>query len=283
MIRVLQPGDEAALESFLAPRALTSMFLRSNARAAGLVDRGEPMQATYAAAFAEDRIVAVAAHCWNGNLILQSPSDLGAVAREALRASGRGLTALSGPWDQVLRARDELGLADRPTITRDRDALFDLDLSALRVPPEKSGVECRRPEDSELPGCAEWRYAYMIETGFGEASPALRAAAYQNVDLTHELGNDFVLVEDGQLVAYSAFNARLPEIVQVGGVWTPPALRGRGHARRVVAGSLLAARAQGTGRAVLFTFEKNLAAIRAYQALGFRHAGDYGLIFFSSS
>ena len=46
MVRVLQPGDEAALEKFLAPRALTSMFLRSNARAAGLVDRGEPLQGT---------------------------------------------------------------------------------------------------------------------------------------------------------------------------------------------------------------------------------------------
>lgn len=282
MIRVLQPGDEALLEEFLTPLALTSMFLRSNARAAGLVDRGEPMQATYAAAFEGERIVAVAAHCWNGNLIFQAPTDLGAVAREALRASGRGLTALSGPWEQVLRARDELGLVDRPTITRSRDALFDLDLSALRLPPEKPGVECRRPESLELPGCAEWRYAYMIETGFGEASPALRAAAYQNVDLTHELGNDFVLVEHGRLVAYSAFNARLPEIVQVGGVWTPPLLRGRGHARRVVAGSLLAARAQGVKRAVLFTFETNLAAVKAYEPLGFRLVGDYGLIFFRS-
>ena len=282
MIRVLQPGDEDALETFLAPRALTSMFLRSNALAAGLLDRGESMQATYAAAFEEGRIVAVAAHCWNGTLILQSPRDGLAVAREALRASGRKLTALAGPWEQVLHAREELGLAMRPTITEDRDALFELDLPALRVP-QSPGVECRRPEQAELKLCAEWRYAYMIETGFGVASPSLRAAAYESVDLTHQLGNDFVLVKDGQLVAYSAFNARLPEIVQVGGVWTPPALRGRGHARCVVAGSLLAARAQGASRAVLFTFEHNLAAIRAYQALGFRRAGDYGLIFFSSS
>ena len=280
MIRVLQPGDEAALEEFLAPRALTSMFLRSNARAAGLVDRGKPRQATYAAAFAEGRIVAAAAHCWNGILILQAPCEVAAVAREALRASGRKLTALSGPWEQVLCARTELGLESKPTITADRDALFELDLSELRMPPPHPGVEWRRPALSELKACAEWRYAYMIETGFGEASPALRAAAYESVDHLHELGDDFVLVENGQLVAYSAFNARLPEIVQVGGVWTPPPLRGRGHARRVVAGSLQAARAQGVKRAVLFTFETNLAAVKAYQSLGFLLAGDYGLIFF---
>jgi RimJ/RimL family protein N-acetyltransferase len=280
MIRVLQPGDEAALEEFLAPRALTSMFLRSNARAAGLVDRGGPRQATYAAAFDGDRIVAVAAHSTNGILILQAPGEVAAVAREALRASGRKLTALSGPWEQVLRARAELGLESQATITGDRDALFELSLSELREPPPRLAQECRQPLPAELPACAEWRYAYMIETGFGEPSPGLRAAAFESVDQLHERGDHFVLVEDGQLVAYSAFNARLPEIVQVGGVWTPPALRGRGHARRVVAGSLVAARAQGATRAVLFTFETNLAAIRAYESLGFTRAGDYGLMFF---
>ena len=282
MVRVLQPGDEAALEKFLAPRALTSMFLRSNARAAGLVDRGEPLQGTYAAAFEDGEVVAVAAHSSNGILILQAPRDLAAVAREALRASGRALTGLSGPWEQVQRARAELGIEGRPTLTRERDALFELDLAALVAPPERAGLECRRPLAAELPACAEWRYAYMIETGFGEPSPALRAAAYQLVDQHHQRSSHFVLLEDGALVAYSAFNARLPEMVQVGGVWTPPALRGRGHARRVVAGSLLAARAEGAARAVLFTFETNLPAIRAYQALGFRRAGDYGLMFFSS-
>ena len=49
-LRLLRPGDEAALDTFLALHADTSMFLRSNARSAGLADRGEPMQATYVAA-----------------------------------------------------------------------------------------------------------------------------------------------------------------------------------------------------------------------------------------
>lgn len=40
-IRVLQPGDEAALEAFLLPRIDSSMFLVGNLRAAGLDDNGE--------------------------------------------------------------------------------------------------------------------------------------------------------------------------------------------------------------------------------------------------
>src|SRR5204863_106038 len=57
-----------------------------------------------------------------------------------------------------------------------------------------------------------------------------------------------------------------------------PELRGRGYARSVVAGSLLAARKQGIARAVLFADPANAAARRAYLSLGFRIVGDYGLV-----
>ena len=62
VVRMLQPGEEVALDGFLARYPDTSMFLRSNARAGGLLDRGEPMQATYVAAMEEGAITAVAAH-----------------------------------------------------------------------------------------------------------------------------------------------------------------------------------------------------------------------------
>jgi predicted GNAT family acetyltransferase len=65
--------------------------------------------------------------------------------------------------------------------------------------------------------------------------------------------------------------------VQIGGVWTPPPLRSRGHARAVVGGSLLLARAQGMRRSVLFTGEDNVAALRSYERLGYVRAGRFGL------
>ena len=88
-----------------------------------------------------------------------------------------------------------------------------------------------------------------------------------------------MLEVSGAPVAYQQFNAMLPDVVQVGGVWTPPALRGRGYARAVVAGSLLAARGDGVRRAVLFTGDENVPARRAYAALGFERVGDWGLLF----
>jgi len=88
----------------------------------------------------------------------------------------------------------------------------------------------------------------------------------------------WVLEVEGALVAYTGFNARLPDMVQVGGVYTPPELRGRGYARCVVAGALQSALSTGASRAVLFTPESNLPARCAYESVGFEVVGDYGLI-----
>src|SRR2546426_9274688 len=85
------------------------MFLRSNARSAGLTDRGQPMQATYVAALEGGRIAGIAAHCWNGMVLVQAPEGghAAAAALEAVRRSGRTVTGFSGPWDQVVAARSE--------------------------------------------------------------------------------------------------------------------------------------------------------------------------------
>ena len=90
----------------------------------------------------------------------------------------------------------------------------------------------------------------------------------------------WVLTLGDQIVAMTGFNAMARGIAQVGGVYTPPALRGRGYARAAVAASLKLAREQGAVRSVLFTAETNLAAQRAYTALGYQVAGDFGLVLY---
>src|SRR5438105_3310697 len=87
------------------------MFLRSNARAAGLVDRGEPLQATYVTALEAGAVVGVVAHCWNGMVLVQAPAQVAALARDAVRRSGRAVTGFSGPWTPVVSAREGGGLA----------------------------------------------------------------------------------------------------------------------------------------------------------------------------
>jgi len=96
-LRLLRPGDEAALDTFLARHADTSMFLRSNARSAGLTDRGQPMQATYVAALEGGRIAGVAAHCWNGMVLVQAPEG------PRRRGGARGSAALRPHGDRLFR------------------------------------------------------------------------------------------------------------------------------------------------------------------------------------
>ncbi len=139
-------------------------------------------------------------------------------------------------------------------------------------------LRCRHPEERELELLTEWRVCFSIEALGATDGPELRAASRADVRLLHQRGADWLLLAGDAPVSYSIFNAMLPEIVQIGGVWTPPELRGRGYARAVVAGSLLAARKQGVARAVLFADPLNASAKRAYLALGFRIVGDYGLV-----
>lgn len=84
-----------------------------------------------------------------------------------------------------------------------------------------------------------------------------------------------------QPVAMSAFNAVLPEIVQIGGVFVPRRLRNRGYARLAVAQHMVEARARGVQRAVLFAASE--AAVRAYRAIGFQPAAAISLVLFDGA
>jgi GNAT superfamily N-acetyltransferase len=281
-IRVLGPDDGAALEAFLVRHADSSLFLRSNSRAAGLVDEGRPFQATYVGAFVDGGLEGVAAHCWNGNVLVQAPRHLDAVVRAAVARSGRAVEGFNGPWAQVCAARRALDMADRPAAMDSRDGLYALALADLVRPPlfDAPDVRCRRTGAEDLARMAEWRVAYSIEILGAQDGDRLRAESREDIERQHAGGAAFVLEHAGGPVAFSAFNARLPDVVQIGGVFTPPALRSRGYARAVVAGSLVLVAAEGVARAVLFTGDENPAAQRAYGAIGFRRVGDYGLVLF---
>jgi GNAT superfamily N-acetyltransferase len=284
ILRVLGPGDEPLVEAWLGPRLDSSLFLLGNLRAAGLEDTGATYSATWVAALECGAIAGVAAHCWNGVLLVQARRELGDLARAVLAASGRPLAGLSGPRDQVVSVRGSLGLADAPAALDHEAELFSLDLDALVAPASlaRGDVACAPPSADELPLLVEWRIAYAVETLGAVSGDGLRTTCADEVGRLAEEGNAFVLREAGVPVAFSGFNARLRDVVQVGGVYTPPALRGRGFARAVVAGSLLRVRDEGVGRAVLFTERENVAARRAYLALGFRVVGDYGMVLFET-
>jgi predicted GNAT family acetyltransferase len=283
-IRILQPGDEAALEAFLLPRIESSMFLLGNMRTAGLVDGGQPYQGTYAAAFADGQITGVVAHYWNGILIPQAPQHLAALCAAAVEASGRAIRGLIGPREQVTAAQEALGISDEALQAAaqldDCEKLYVLPLADLVVPAELQAgqVRGRRMEARDLNLLTGWRAAYSLETLGDQDGPKLRKGVRASLERSLQEGRTWVLEAQGQPVATSSFNTAIAEAVQVGGVWTPPALRSRGYGRAAVAASLLDARAEGAKTAILFTGEDNVPAQKAYEGLGFRHVGEFRLI-----
>ena len=279
--RLLKPPDRPTVTRFLEAHAPITMFLRSNLAAVGLVDGPERFQGTWAGAFDGTELVGVATLFWNGMLNVAAPAPLGLAlaARAAVAGAPRKLEGLIGPWQQIVGARHALGLHGRAMRLCKKDELYLLALDALVVP-DFGGRTVRRAVAGDVPVLARWRRDYGIET-LGDAPDIPETNALREVETAIAAARTWVVCEDDVPAAMTTFNATTGDSVQVGGVFTPEAARGRGLARIAVAGSLRDARAEGARTAVLFTGEDNHPARRAYRALGFAVVGDYGMIFFA--
>jgi ribosomal protein S18 acetylase RimI-like enzyme len=256
------------------------MFLLGNLRVAGLSDKGQTYEGTYVGAFEGGEAVGVVAHYWNGNLVLQAPAHLDALCRIAVETSGRPLRGLLGPDAQVAEARKSAGLNEAQVQLDERETLYRLPLADLVVPEGlRSGrLRGRLIEPHDLDVVTAWQVEFSVESLGADESPQLWEQCRVGVQRSIGQKRTWILEDDDGPVACSSFNAAIREAVQVGGVWTPPKLRNRGFARAVVAASLLDARAGGAVLAILFTGVENVAAQRAYEALGFDGLGAYRVV-----
>jgi RimJ/RimL family protein N-acetyltransferase len=214
-------------------------------------------------------------------LLLQAPEAAPTLVTAALQASGRPATGLIGPREQVDAVRPLF--AERQTKFDSPDILFALRMSELKLPPPLAAKELvtRAPKPAEFDLIASWRAAYEEELFDTPATPEARARHLESTPSSVDAGETWVAERNGELVAMTALNARLPECIQVGGVYCPPALRRRGYARAAVAGHLLHYANNGVERAILFTGEDNVAQ-RAYRAIGFESIGTFGLLMFAA-
>ena len=273
MIREAGPEDRALLEALLLRRIDGAMFPLSNLRTQG-VGRGD----FPAADFRASRFWLVGGQGVVGvnrrgmvMPLLEGGADL-----SGLRAAMAGclVSGAVGPVACVRQVLAALGLDGLPArLDRDEPG-FALDLAALRVP-DAAGAVLVPASDAWRDVLVAWRAAYHGDVLGTVGRQAQDRAAEEIAGYIAE-GSHRVLLRDGQPVAMTGFNARLAEIVQVGGVYTPPALRGRGHAKAAVALHLAEARDAGVGRAVLFAASE--AAARAYLGIGFQPSLEFALV-----
>lgn len=278
MIRKAAQDDWPAIQAFLAPRAATSMFLSGNLRDHGLNSTGHPKATTVWLSEEGGGIRNVFGYAEAGYFVFEAPDftpDLAAPLRRIL--AGRRLIGLNGELGQAQAVMAALGLAAGDAGAPMDLPHFRLALEQLEMP---SGQAVIRPmEAGDIPLLEEWRHGYDVEI-FGSADlPESRSRSGTGVTDLAASGRGRILEADGCPVAMTAFNAVLPDIVQVGGVFTPPELRGRGFARRAVALHLAEARAAGVKEAILFA--SGSSASRAYEAIGFARIGSYRVLDFA--
>ncbi|MCX7300793.1 MAG: GNAT family N-acetyltransferase [Rhodobacterales bacterium] len=268
-----QPSDQSAIMLFLRRHLETSLFPIANLIAHGMTgghDRamrfwldGRPIRGLIGKTEA-------------GMIMPQWPLCM---MPDLTPLSGFTAIGLIGDAEQVRRLGSALGLSDAPTQLAADEPLFTLTLTDLLTPPHDPALALHPLTAAPLDLLRDWRCAYLQET---TGTPADKAPAIAAQDIDSYIANDShrVLLRDGIPVAMTGFNARLPDTVQIGGVWTPPALRGQHLARTALALHLTEARAAGVSRAILFAASKSAA--RAYCAIGFRQIGTLNVTLFDA-
>jgi predicted GNAT family acetyltransferase len=261
------PADRPAIEAFLRPHAEYAMFPLNNLARYGMTS-GHPYALTLWTRTSDGQITDVLALTDAGMVMPFLPSRDYAAAAQALR--GRQVSGMSGRRDDVRGVEAACALTHAPRTLDHDEPHFLLHLTDLVVPPGPGHIVPL----AQAPAAAvrAWMLDYQLHTlnTPADQAPERMQAAYANYTA---LGSHVVLMEAGTPLAMTGFNAQIPDIVQLGGVYTPPPLRGQGHARRAVAMHLAQT---GAARAVLFS--ASAAAARAYQAVGFRQIGDWTLM-----
>ena len=280
MLQRAAKADLSAIQAFLAPRVASSMFLSGNLQDYGLSqdrDDDHPKSMTLWFTTAQGRVTNVLGYARSGYFIFEAPdftADLSAKLRQVLQ--GRVLRGLNGVASQLGELVNALDLPLDQAVMDEVEPHYRLELSRLAVP--QGTGDLRRATEADLDFLTSWRMASEVEVLGGRDTEENRAYARASLQEILTADRLRILQVDGVPVAMTNFNAALPSIVQVGGVFTPPELRGQGYARRAVALHLAEACAAGIREAILFA--ANPAASRAYEAIGFVQIGEYRIVNF---
>lgn len=103
-----------------------------------------------------------------------------------------------------------------------------------------------------------------------EAAPADAIPAREQLERTAGEGRYSFWIDDGRPVSMAGIVRSLRTCAAIAGVYTPPALRGRGYAGSVTAAVLERIYAEGRTTACLYTDLSNPFSNRCYAKIGFK-------------
>jgi predicted GNAT family acetyltransferase len=281
MISDISESDVPAVKAFLERVPETSLFLLSNIRAFG-TRLSESMYSGNLKGIKENgEFVAVFCLTRGGSLLAQAAGriDLAADIVAASRKERIPLRGVLGEWD-VARAIWDLWRADgsvAETIAS-REVMYRLTLDQMRCSGQLTPLAVRMMGPSDHDQWEQLSADFLNEVGLptlGERDQRM-AAFIRSVGLGHWWGG----FDGDRLVSMMGIIALHERTAQIGGVFTPVAVRRRGYSRAVLAQLLNdAKRVHHIERIFLFTGEENTAARTLYESVGFERFGHFGLFF----
>ncbi|SMP20217.1 GNAT family N-acetyltransferase [Shimia sagamensis] len=272
--RAVTEADLGWIEPFLRDHVQSSMFLLGNLEQHGLGSDAPRGLKIWALDSGRQGILGVTNE---GMVLPQAPmmtddelSQLGPIFDE------RSLMGCCGEAAQVAQILAIPEVRAQKLVSHDTQPHFVMSLEDLRLP-EIGGLTLVPLEAAPRDLATSWREAYLTEVpGLAVSDPVL--TAQKDIHGYLERNSHRVVMRDGHPVAMTGFNAQTSDVVQIGGVFTPPELRGQGLARAAVALHLAEARDAGKTHATLFAASE--AAVRAYESIGFKPCGRFAMAFF---
>lgn len=269
MLRRLGHGEMQQIESYLRAHAQENILVLSD-----LIDANSPE------------------HRWDDPLsCIGYRTEEGVIAAQAFYRYGRWFphyvdeSALDAMIEDVVSRRVRWILGVRrivdPIIERlkclgfvleydEKDYLYYTDADML-CPHPLSGVRRATPQDVDA--IAQMRFAFEREYFCTAAARINRSWCAYVAERYVERGT-FVAEREGRIASMVAIEATIPELSQIGAVYTRREYRNLGLARGVVS-AICKEELRHKERVTLTVKVDNAPALKAYTDLGFRHLDDY--------
>ncbi len=273
--RLAEQQDLDWIHRFLMQHVQSSMFLLSNLEQFGL---GNDAPRALNLWVLEDSLHPGLIGITNEGIVMPQAPNANECEWRAAAAlwSAWNVTGVLGDTAQARQFIKFACLNLRPTEVDRDEPSFALRLENLRLP-ELVDTTLHPLTAVSQDVLVAWRAAYHVET-LGADPEVAQGRAVRDINRYLRSGTHWVLMLGDQPLSTCGVNAQAPGVVQIGGVYTPPDLRGRGYARRATALMLQQAAGRGIDRAVCFAAVA--AAAKAYVALGFELAGSYTLVIY---
>jgi uncharacterized protein len=275
-VRSLGVGDLADVQGVLARDPVSNVFVASRVENSGL--DAWRLGGEIWGYHVNGRLESL---CYSGaNLVPveAGPEAIRAFADRA-RRQGRRCSSIVGPADAALDLWRQL----RPTWGSAREVRASQPLMSIRgssrtVKPDFR-VQPVRPDQTEtlLPACIAMFTEEVGISPLGEDNGNSYRARV--TELVHA-GRAFAWIEEGQVVFKAEIGAVTADACQIQGVWTNPALRGRGIAAAGMSAIVEYALRDFASVVSLYVNDYNAPARAVYRRVGFKEIGAFASVLF---